>query len=210
MSRRPRWPRADSAHRFRQALVFTIWLASLLPACAAPESSRRPARPPELEPKVLLARAEVARRLGDWTRAEQYYVVALESGGPPRWITQRLLEVCVADQRFPVALEYAEQYLARHPRDPELALAAASLHLALGGLDRARLLLEDILRSRPNWPEPHFALASVLRASERESGAPASGLADQHDFEYLKLSPTGPFAETARARSAPHEQLPIQ
>jgi len=37
--------------------------------------------------------------------------------------------------------------------------------------------------------------ASVLRAEGE-----ALELADQHDLAYLKLSPGGPFAETARAR----------
>jgi tetratricopeptide (TPR) repeat protein len=151
------------------------------------------ARESQAEP--LFRRGEAAAKLGDMTRAEQYFVGALKAGGDEKRITQRLLVVCVADDRYPAALEYAEEYLHRHPGDAEVAFAAASLHLAVDHLDRARQLLERVVHYRPDWAEAHYALASVLR-DQGES----LELADVHDLEYLKLNPRGPLAERARAR----------
>jgi len=145
--------------------------------------------------KQLIERGEASAAIGDMTRAEQYFVAALKAGGDERDLVQRLLVVCVADQRYPVAADYAEQYLYRHPLDIDLQFAAGSIHAAMGETLRARELFEAVVRERPAWPEPHYALASLLR----EPGN-AQELADQHDLEYLKLSPHGALADTARAR----------
>jgi tetratricopeptide (TPR) repeat protein len=145
--------------------------------------------------KELLARGDASAAVGDTTRAEQYFVAALKAGGNERELVQRLLVVCIADQRYPVAAEYVEQYLHRHPLDTELRFAAASLQAAIGDAPRARALFESVIQDRPQWAEAHYALASVLR----EEGEP-DALADPQDLEYLKLSPRGPLAEMARAR----------
>jgi tetratricopeptide (TPR) repeat protein len=129
------------------------------------------------------------------TRAEQYLVAALRAGGPEKRIVERLLFVCAADQRYPVALEHAEYYLHRHPRDADIQFAAASLHAAVGDIPGAQARLQDVVRARPDWAEAHYALATVLR----EEGDPGT-LADEHDLAYLRLNPKGPLAETARAR----------
>jgi predicted Zn-dependent protease len=143
---------------------------------------------------TLLKRGRAAAAIGDLTRAEQYLIAALKAGGPEGAITRELLVVCVADQRFPAALEYAEQHLHRHPKDTEVQFAAASIYAAVGQGDRARVLLEDVVQRRPDWPDAHYVLASVLRdASEQER-------ADRHDLEYLRLEPEGKLAERARAR----------
>jgi len=145
--------------------------------------------------KQLTANGDASAAIGDMTRAEQYYVSALKAGGNERALVQRLLVVCASDQRYPVAANYAEQYLHRHPMDIELKFAAGSIHAAIGEPHRARELFESVVRDRPEWPEAHYALASLIRAQSEPLA-----LADQHDLEYLKLSPHGPLAETARAR----------
>ena len=129
------------------------------------------------------------------TRAEQYYISALRAGGPEKMIIERLLFVCAADQRFPVALDYAEHYLHKHPTDEEILFASASLHAAVGDNPGAHTRLQAVLRARPDWAEAHYALATVLR---EEGGS--KNLADEHDLAYLRLNPNGKFAETARAR----------
>lgn len=145
--------------------------------------------------KQLIENGDASASVGDMTRAEQYYVAALKAGGNERDLVQRLLVVCATDQRYPVAAEYAEQYLHRHPLDVDLKFAAGSIHAALGDAERARELFEAVVRERPQWPEAHYALASLLRAQSEPLA-----LADQHDLEYLRLSPHGALAETARAR----------
>jgi tetratricopeptide (TPR) repeat protein len=162
---------------------------------AAAERREREAVAKEASAPELVRRGEASASLGDLTRAEQYFVAALKTGGDQKKITERLLAVCVADQRYPVAVEYAEQYLYRHPRDADVEFAAGSLHAALGNVERARVLLEDVVSQRPNWPEVHYALATVLR----DQGE-AIELAERHDLAYLQLSPQGTFSETVRAR----------
>lgn len=149
----------------------------------------------ELSALQLLRKGDASASAGDTTRAEQYYASALRTGGDERTTVERLLVVCVSDGRYPVALEYTEQYLRRHPDDPELLFAAASLHAALGDELRARRLLSRVVQARPAWPEAQYAFATILRQD-----AAATAAADQHDLEYLKLEPSGPFAEAARAR----------
>jgi tetratricopeptide (TPR) repeat protein len=145
----------------------------------------------------LMARGDASAAIGDMIRAEQYFVSALKAGGDERELVRRLLVVCAADQRYPAAAEYAEQYLHRHPGDVDLRFAAASIEAAVGNNRRARELLDTVLRERPDWAEAHYALASMMRAD----GEPLA-LADLHDLQYLKLNPHGPLAETARARLA--------
>jgi predicted Zn-dependent protease len=172
--------------------------ASLVLGCGtAPTKAQkeRQAFKQETSADELFKKGQAAAAVGDLTRAEQYFVAARKAGGDERKIIQRLLVVCIADQRYPVALEYAEQHLHRHPGDVDVQFAAASIYAALGDTTHARRILEGVVRSRPEWSEAHYALATVLR----EEGV-APGLADVHDLEYLRLSPKGPLAARARAR----------
>lgn len=181
-----------------RSLIFLLAVAAASSACASAGDERRAeAEAVQKESTVteLLKKAEASVSVGDTTRAEEYYVSALKAGADPHLVVSKLLVVCVADQRFPAAIEYAEQYLYRRPNDLDIAFAAASLHAAVGEVPRARELFERVLQGQPDRADAHYALASVLRVEGEELE-----LADQHDLAYLKLNPTGPFAETARAR----------
>ncbi|HVW29689.1 MAG TPA: hypothetical protein VHC69_30205 [Polyangiaceae bacterium] len=163
-------------------------------ACGSSLEKERAMQKTEESADELTKKGEAAAAAGDMTRAEQYLVAALRAGGQEKLLVQRLLFVCIADQRYPVALEYAEQYLHRHPLDTDLQFAAASLHAAIGDDSGAEERLWIVVRARPSWAEAHYALATVLR----EEGV--TGSADEHDLAYLRLNPNGPLAETARAR----------
>jgi len=178
-------------------VVSTFVLSALLgtAACGGSLEKERAMRRAEESADELAKKGGAAAAAGDMTRAEQYLVAALRAGGPEKQLVQRLLFVCVADQRYPVALEYAEQYLHRHPLDPDVQFAAASLHAAIGDNGGAEQRLRSVLRTRPDWAEAHYALGTVLR----EEGV-AGTAADEQDLAYLRLSPKGPLAETARAR----------
>jgi len=141
----------------------------------------------------LIGRGEAAASLGDLTRAEQYFVAALRAGGPERALTQRLIVICTNDQRYPAALEYAETYLRRHPNDTEVRFASGTIYAATGDSDRAEASFERVLAERPDWPEAHYALASLLR----DHGTSFAN-ADRHFREYIRLSPNGTYAEAAR------------
>ena len=142
----------------------------------------------------MFEKGRAAAVIGDLTRVEQYFVAAIKGGADDRKVIQPLLRVCIADQRFPAALEYAEQYLYRHPNDVDVRFVAASIHAVLGQPDEARALLESVVQSRPESAEVHYALATVLR----QGGHTAE--ANRHDIEYLRLDPRGAYAEQARAR----------
>lgn len=189
--RRAAWlPRA--AGRLACAALFSLVACG---GAAAQQQRERDALRREASAETLVERADAAASIGDMTRAEQYYVAAIGAGGREKPLVRRLLLVCVADRRYPVAAEYAEQYLRRHPRDAEITFAAASIQAALGQHEQAQRLLERVLQTRPAWPDAHYALSSVLR---ERGHAPQE--ADEHDRAYLKLSPDGPLAEVARAR----------
>jgi Flp pilus assembly protein TadD len=143
----------------------------------------------------LLRKGEASAALGDLTRAEQYYVAAIKAGGDAERITKRLLVVCVADGRYPAALEYANQHLRLHPRDTYVKFAAASIHAALGDTLSARLLLEEVVKERPQWSDAHYSLATILR----DQGG-SRKRAEVHDLTYLRLEPEGPMAEQVRER----------
>jgi outer membrane protein assembly factor BamD (BamD/ComL family) len=182
----------------RNLSIVAFGLCALLPACgnaALAQHRQQEQLARDSSAKQLLENGDASASVGDMTRAEQYYVAALKAGGNERDLVQRLLVVCASDQRYPVAAEYAEQYLHRHPLDADLKFAAGSLHAALGDAHRARELFESVVRDKPEWAEAHYALASLLRAQSEPLA-----LADQQDLEYLRLSPQGALAETARAR----------
>jgi predicted Zn-dependent protease len=193
---------ASSSIFWQRVFVLGLFAASFgATACGASAVEQRNAMKKEASATELQRKGEVCAKLGDLTRAEQYLVASLRAGGDEKKLTERLLVVCVTDQRYPAALEYAERYLYRHPEDEDLMFAAATLHVALGDSSRARTLLERVLRARPSWPEAHYALASVLR----EQGEPGA-VADAHDLAYLKGRPNGSLSAAARARIA--EKMP--
>jgi tetratricopeptide (TPR) repeat protein len=181
--------------RLEGPLRWALLAACLLTAaCGGPQQHAQSARH-DASAETLLEHADASQAVGDMTRAEQYYVAAREAGAPEKIIIRRLLLVCVADRRYPVAAQYAEQFLRRHPNDTDIQFAAASIQAALGEHARARALLEEVVKQEPRRAEAHYALASVLRESKQDGSA-----ADQHDLAYLTLEPQGPLAEAARAR----------
>jgi Tfp pilus assembly protein PilF len=148
----------------------------------------------EATPERLLERGDVAARGGDLTRAEQYFVAALQAGADERLVTTKLLLVCVTDGRFPSAEDYGEDFLRRHPGDTEIRYALATVYIARDELQQAREALEQVVQERPDLPDPHFALATVLR---KQGDALVD--ADHQLREYIRLEPQGPYAEAARA-----------
>lgn len=181
----------------RAGLLGVIYCAAGCAATTSQATREQKELAHETSTRELMRKGEASSALGDMTRAEQYFVMALKSGTEERAVVKRLLVVCVADERYPVAAEYAENYLRRHPEDADIAYAAATLHAALGDAARARALLQTLTEKRPDWPEPHFTLASVLR---QQGDDEALALADTHDLAYLKLVPNGQLADMAKAR----------
>ena len=147
----------------------------------------------ESAPDQLAARGDSFASVGDMTRAEQYFVAALHSGGEPARLVRRLIAVCVADGRYPVALEYADEYLRKHPGDIDVRYAAATLRVAIGDEPRARDELKRVIAARPAFGEAHYVLALL----DKDKGDVMA--ADSEFRAYLVSAPEGEHAEVARA-----------
>jgi tetratricopeptide (TPR) repeat protein len=168
----------------------------LLTACggAAPQpefAGGEVAARPETELLMRHARAFAANR--DYTRAEQYLNLALQSGRSEIEVTPLLIDVCVKDQRYRAALQYAQEHLRRHPRAYRLRFVEGTLLAALGEVARAREALERVLSVSPKHADAHYSLAVLLRD---DLGNHLD--ADRHFRFYLELSPAGSHAEEAR------------
>lgn len=164
--------------------------------CAAPQSRMQKgieAMQAESAPDQLAARGDSFAAVGDMTRAEQYFVAALRSGGEPARLVRRLIAVCVADGRYPVALDYADEHLRKHPADVDVRYAAATLRVAIGDEKRAREELERVLAARPAFGDAHYALALL----DKDKGDAVA--ADARFRAYLAASPEGEHAEIAHA-----------
>ena len=93
----------------------------------------------ESKPDRLTARGEAFAAVGDMTRAEQYFVAAVKGGGDPGRLVRRLIAVCVADGRYPAALEYADDYLRKYPNDAEVKYAGTTLRQVINNPDAGQL-----------------------------------------------------------------------
>ena len=146
----------------------------------------------ESTPSALSSRGEAFAALGDMTRAEQYFVAALKAGGEPGALVRRLVAVCVADGRYPVAIEYAEDYLRNHPRDVDVRYVTATMRAALGDASGAKDELRVVLAAKPNLADAHYALAQIAKNEGDVMRA------DAEFRHYLRLDPAGRHAEVAR------------
>ena len=146
----------------------------------------------ESNPERLAARARAFLAIGDYTRAEQYLNAALENGGRESEILPALLSICVKDRRYRSAIQYAEDYLRKHPREHRLRFVVASLYVGLGEVEGARVQLERVIEQDPRHADAHYALAVLFRDQ-----AKSYGKADEHFREYLRLDPRGQHAEEA-------------
>lgn len=175
----------------------TMILCVLLAACGRAASTETNTADSALvsqrESAELMNRARVFAANGDYTRAEQYLSLAAESGRPDAEVTPLLIDVCVKDQRYRAALQYAQDYLRRHPRAYRLRFVEATLLSALGDVGRAREELEKVLHVSPQHADAHYSLAVLLRD---DLGNHLE--ADQHFRSYLRLAPRGAHTEEAR------------
>jgi len=142
----------------------------------------------------LLSLAVSHARSGDLLRAEQYLSAARQRGHDEGAVVYWLVRVCVAASRYRSALIHAASYLRKHPSDWPLRFVVASIHEALGDLDRAESELERIVRAEPSMPLAHYRLAMLYRDRVDEVDR-----AKLHLEQYLELTPEGPHAAEVRS-----------
>jgi tetratricopeptide (TPR) repeat protein len=185
--------------RLPRALCFAaIGFFAALPACQASRGDEVRAHldtfHDEGTPAKLVDRGKAFAAIGDSTRAEQYFAAAINAGGDERAILPLLLLVCIRDNRYRVAIEYASTYLKKHPSDLRVHLLLGTLYSAIGDAHEAQKELEQVVEARPADADAHYALAILYRDGENNPVA-----ADQQFREYLRLAPNGSHAEEAQA-----------
>lgn len=180
--------------RFVSLLVAGVCSAASVGCAAAQPKIQRDLETMEREstPAQLVSRGEAFAAVGDMTRAEQYLAAAMRAGGNRDVLTRRLVAVCVADNRYPAALEYAEDYLRKHPGGTDMRFASAAIRRALGDTRGARNELGQLLRAQPNFADAHFVLAQVDRDEGDFMGA------DAEYRNYLRFAPKGEHVDEAR------------
>jgi Tfp pilus assembly protein PilF len=178
---------------------FALVLIVTLTAACAPKPDAKivtdvKAMEKERTPNKLLEKGRAYASVGDLTRAEQYLSAALDAGADSSDVLPILLRVCIAAKRYQVAIDYAAPVLQKHPDDYRLRFVVASLRENVGDAKVAREELESIVTAAPSEPDPHYALAVILRDDARDVVG-----ADAQFREYLRLAPGGSHAEEARA-----------
>jgi tetratricopeptide (TPR) repeat protein len=176
-------------------------LALALAACASPSAQAGKQIRDDLAtiraertPEKLAARGHAFATVGDYTRAEQYLAAAIDAGGDPAALLPELLRVCIVAKRYRVAIEYATPWIARYPADVKLRFLVAALRATTGDTAGAKADLQAVLATSPNDAPAHFAYAVLLRDQLGEL------LEADHEFrEYIRLAPSGPHVEEARA-----------
>jgi tetratricopeptide (TPR) repeat protein len=149
----------------------------------------------------MLAHARAFARASDYARAEQYLLLAAQSGAEEERVAPLLISVCIKDQRYRAAIQHAEHHLRRHPRAYRLRFVQATLLAATGDIARARSELERVLQTAPGHADAHYAIAVLLRDDLGNHFQ-----ADAHFREYLRLAPQGAHAEEAAGSLL--EQMP--
>jgi predicted Zn-dependent protease len=147
----------------------------------------------ERNPNRLERSAQAFAALGDFGRAAQYHLAALEQGADESVVVPELVDVYIRDRQYRAAVFECQKYLRKHPQETALRFVLANLVGALGEPVVARRELEQVLREEPANANAHYALAVILR----DDGADLSS-ADQHFREYLKLSPNGQHVDEAK------------
>jgi tetratricopeptide (TPR) repeat protein len=172
----------------------TVLLGACTPTAGDNVKARMATMKKEETQDILVDRGKAFASIGDTTRAEQYFAAALAQGKNESTILPLLLTVCLADGRYRVAIEYAEQYLKKHPNDVRVRFVLGTVYEAVGDSESARLNLETVVGAQPQDAEAQYALAILLRDGDHDPAA-----ADPHFREYLRLRPSGSHAEEAQA-----------
>ena len=184
------------ARAFLLVLGCVLALDGALGCAGASSSSSGGATPDPLDdvdPNELYSHGLGMAQRGDLIRAEQYILAAIEKGFDRASALPSLLRVCIASERYAIALHHATPYLQEHPEDWALRYLVATLHLAVGSDERARSELEKVIRDAPEEPVPYYTLGMLHRERHSDDNA-----ARQYFERYIELAPAGSHAEEVR------------
>lgn len=183
--------------KYMNTLAFLALFAASFACASAPEQRLKAdvsTFQQEQAPAKLTARGRAFAAIGDTTRAREYFDAALRAGGDDRELTLLLLGVCVRDGRYRLAIDYAEQYVRRHPRDQRMRFVLGTLRAGVGEPLAAEVEFARVIESSPDNFDAHYALAVLLRDQRGDLLG-----ADRHFRAYLELQPEGAHSEEARS-----------
>ncbi len=145
------------------------------------------------DPKVNLELGDRSGAVGDWLRAEQYYLRAEALGVPEEKMVPRLLKVLVMARRYDEALARCHKRLDRTPTDRATRLVEAAIYEALERPKEAERELNVLVRTKPDDPNPYLALGKLYRDSYSDAAR-----AREMFTKYLALAPKGEEADSIR------------
>ncbi len=194
--------------RCLQSLAYTSMLVVSFATASCSASANRPPQPPpgaEAEPTLLEKKAactELFRlgkeqaRVGDSLRAQEYFAMAIDSGGDTNLILPELMRAAISGMRYQVAIRYFEDFgdMMSRERGSELATIVGVLYLGIDQPERARAAFEGALRLSSKNARAHFLLGQVLRDEFSDYAG-----SDLEYRSYLALEPSGEYATAARA-----------
>jgi tetratricopeptide (TPR) repeat protein len=143
--------------------------------------------------KVNLELGDQSAAVGDWLRAEQYYLRAEALGTAETQIVPRLLRVLVLARRYDEALERCHRRLSKTPEDRATRLVRAAILEALERPREAEHELTILVHTKPDDPNPYLALGKLYRDSYNDAAR-----AREMFEKYLALAPKGEEADAVR------------
>ena len=150
-------------------------------------------------PIALHNLGNLSYKSGNAAEAADWYQKAIASKPDYLLAWYHLGDALKLGERFKDAYRAYEKVLEFDPRTPEEAEAyhdslykLASLDLAMGAVDRARLMLEELLRADPEHGSGYYAYGQVLLRLGRP--AEAQRAFDKHASIQAKKTPTSPMA----------------
>lgn len=178
-------------------LSHCVWVLALFSGCASqthPQAKiTRPDPLVSANGQLLYQQALHYMEHSDWNRAEQYLLASQTHGMSEERVTPKLVDVCIKASRYRAALQYAEQFVQRHPDRPSMVLLMATLQMAVGELMRAKSGFEHLLILEPDNADGHYLYATLLRDRLAETKE-----ASKHYSKYVQLSPDGEHAAESR------------
>lgn len=179
--------------RIAAAVVFAAWIMG----CGRPSPNVPPPNDPnapERNSTLLLEHGRGYAQLGDHLRAQQYFAASIKAGADEKVAVPLLLRACVAQKNYRLAIEYAEQSLARHPKNARLRFLTGALHGMLGENAKARVNLVRAAKELPKDAEVQFSVGVFFRDEAGDIVA-----SDGYFRKYLELDPEGEHVEEAKA-----------
>jgi tetratricopeptide (TPR) repeat protein len=141
----------------------------------------------------------LAYKAGDAAAAIDWYQNAIKSKPDYLFAWYHLGDALKLAERFKEAYRAYEQVLELEPRTPDELEAfndslykLASLDLAMGAVDRARQMLEELLRAAPEHPSAYYAYGQVLLRLGRTEEAQRAF--EKHAKIQARRKPTSPMA----------------